>query len=374
MSALPRANFGFGRAIEPAGEAPAAAAPGEQRDPMFAALLGHRARPARDVDGTVMLQQPATLEEASPGGKLDDSAAHVRSEVDLAGDDRDSKQRPDDADDEVMAESLAAIAAGARPELPPPIVDEFDSTEKAERAAPEIGLVARALELPTPSQEGEPVVSKLSSTAEISNTQPTLAVNESPPVAVSSPPASGVEQVLAVAAGSAASPVKPPRGPFEADALPGPMRTERGVPMEIDAARLLGRVARAFERSQHRDGEIRLRLSPPELGSLTLQVQLVEGGLVARLETETAAAQAALIDNLPALRERLADQGMRIERFDVDLMQRQPGGMPDRPAEQRRDLIPVRPSAPERASSQRSVASHQPSGPVGHAGRLNVIV
>jgi flagellar hook-length control protein FliK len=144
--------------------------------------------------------------------------------------------------------------------------------------------------------------------------------------------------------------------------------------MEIDAARLLGRVARAFERSQHRDGEIRLRLSPPELGSLTLQVQLVEGGLVARLETETAAAQTALIDSLPALRERLADQGMRIERFDVDLMQRQPGGMPDRPTEQQRDPIPVRPSAPERSSSQRSVPSHQPSGLVGHAGRLNVIV
>ena len=103
------------------------------------------------------------------------------------------------------------------------------------------------------------------------------------------------------------------------------------TPIAIDSARLLHRVARAFTAAQLRDGEMQLRLSPPELGSLRLHVQLAEGALVARLEAETTTARAVLLDNLPALRERLAEQGLRIERFDVDLMQRHGSGTPDRP-------------------------------------------
>ena len=108
----------------------------------------------------------------------------------------------------------------------------------------------------------------------------------------------------------------------------------RGSSPNIDPTRLLGRVARAFAAAQERDGEIQLRLSPPELGSLRLDVHMQDGGMVAHLQTETDAARTAILDNLPALRERLAEQGVRIERFDVDLMQRQPGGTPDQPGEQ----------------------------------------
>jgi flagellar hook-length control protein FliK len=91
----------------------------------------------------------------------------------------------------------------------------------------------------------------------------------------------------------------------------------------IDAARLLHRVARAFAAAKD-GGEVRLRLSPPELGALTLDVRVHEGTLVARLEAETTSVRTVLVENLPALRDRLAEQGIRIERFDVDL--RQPGG------------------------------------------------
>jgi flagellar hook-length control protein FliK len=120
-------------------------------------------------------------------------------------------------------------------------------------------------------------------------------------------------------------------GPLVADGQPS---TEPRAIM-VDAARLIHRVARAFAAAGEVGGEVRLRLSPPELGALRLDVRVQEGVLVARLETETATARTAIIDNLPALRERLAEQGVRIERFDVDLMQRQPGGTPDRPADHR---------------------------------------
>ena len=61
--------------------------------------------------------------------------------------------------------------------------------------------------------------------------------------------------------------------------------------------------------------------------------------MVAHIQTETDAAKTAILDNLPTLRDRLADQGVRIERFDVDLMQRQPGGggMPDQPGSRQQE-------------------------------------
>ena len=104
-------------------------------------------------------------------------------------------------------------------------------------------------------------------------------------------------------------------------------------PVEVDAARFLSRVARAFQVAQQRGGELRLRLSPPELGSLRLELRVLDGVLTARLETETPAARQTLVEHLPALRERLAEQGIRVERFDVDLMQQQGQGARDQQAE-----------------------------------------
>ncbi|QDU26967.1 Flagellar hook-length control protein FliK [Anatilimnocola aggregata] len=100
------------------------------------------------------------------------------------------------------------------------------------------------------------------------------------------------------------------------------------VPVHVDAARFLQRVAKAFESANERGGEIRLRLSPPELGALRVEVTMHNEGLFARVEAETPEARAVLIENLPALRERLAEQGLRLERFDVELSQRQPDGRP----------------------------------------------
>ena len=70
--------------------------------------------------------------------------------------------------------------------------------------------------------------------------------------------------------------------------------------------------------------------------------------MTARIEAESSAARSLLLDNLPALRERLADQNIRLEQFDVDLMQRQPGGMPDQPGGRQQDLPaePIRVASP----------------------------
>lgn len=107
------------------------------------------------------------------------------------------------------------------------------------------------------------------------------------------------------------------------------------APLHVDAARFLQRVSKAFDSARERGGEIRIRLSPPELGALRVEVNMQDQGLVARLEVETTEARAVLLENLPALRERLAEQGLRLEKFDVELSQREPqqqgGHLPDQP-------------------------------------------
>jgi flagellar hook-length control protein FliK len=65
----------------------------------------------------------------------------------------------------------------------------------------------------------------------------------------------------------------------------------------------------------------------------------VQNGVMAvKLEAETPAARNALLDNLPALRERLAEQNIRVEKFDVDIRRDSQGsggnnGAQDRPTD-----------------------------------------
>ncbi len=100
-------------------------------------------------------------------------------------------------------------------------------------------------------------------------------------------------------------------------------------PEGADQARFVGRVARAFQAMGDRNGPMRLKLSPPELGSLRIEISVRGGIMTAQVEAETATARNLLLDNLPALRDRLAQQGIKIEQFNVDLSDRSPGGLPD---------------------------------------------
>ena len=86
-----------------------------------------------------------------------------------------------------------------------------------------------------------------------------------------------------------------------------------------DRVRFVQRVSRAFQAARPGSNEIQLKLSPPELGTLRMSITVEQGVVSAKVETETAAARSILLDNLPALRERLAEQEIRVEKFDVDV-------------------------------------------------------
>jgi flagellar hook-length control protein FliK len=145
---------------------------------------------------------------------------------------------------------------------------------------------------------------------------------------------------------------------------------------QSDQLRLLQRVARAIEAAPQRGGFLRLRLRPPELGALQLEVSLQRGHLTARIETETQQARNVLLEHLPQLRERLAEQGIQVEKFDVDVSSRDSS---DTPFESR-DANDFRPSAPARrraaAVSEAAVDNRRtPDLSVySSPGKLNVVI
>ena len=135
------------------------------------------------------------------------------------------------------------------------------------------------------------------------------------------------------------------------------------------------RVGGAIRTAQQRDGQIQLRLSPPELGTLRIQISVNEGVVTAKLEAETAAARTVLLDNLPALRERLAEQEIRIEKFDVDV-RRDGQAPPDQPdaEEQQTNNSRARTAATERHSdpAQESAPGEADLAHAAAAGGLDV--
>ncbi|MBL9081485.1 MAG: flagellar hook-length control protein FliK [Planctomycetales bacterium] len=158
--------------------------------------------------------------------------------------------------------------------------------------------------------------------------------------------------------------------------------TGHGDLSQADRVRLVQRVAKAVQSAVERGGDLQIRLSPPELGSLRLQVKLADGVLSAKLEAETPQAKQILTDNLPQLRERLAQQDIRIEKFDVDLFSSGGGGgpsyLPDRRQDAPQDSSPQGPrggGGVRRVSGSEAASSSTPTVRIsGGNGRLDIVV
>ncbi len=156
----------------------------------------------------------------------------------------------------------------------------------------------------------------------------------------------------------------------------GSVTTPPSAPIsDSQHARLLQRVQRAFRAAEEKGSEIQIRLSPPELGSMKLELSLTSGVLTAKLEVETQRAQTILLDSLPQLRERLAEQGIRIEKFDVNLQQRDSGGQQPQQQPFQPERSPRSSSAGSRAAAETNTnESRIPQRASFDPTRLNVIV
>lgn len=111
--------------------------------------------------------------------------------------------------------------------------------------------------------------------------------------------------------------------------------TSFGDALHDQVAPVLVRVARLTGAGEAR--QFTLRLSPENLGPLTIRLTLRQGSIGVDLTTSTPEARKALEAALPQLRASLGEAGLRLERMDVGLRERtddQAGRQPSRQGEQ----------------------------------------
>lgn len=190
----------------------------------------------------------------------------------------------------------------------------------------------------------------------------------------SSPPPSG--KTGPQAAGETA-----PAGPRRIDSAPawrGAAENPASAMHAADRARFVQRVSKAMHAAVERGGPIRLRLSPAELGALQLEIRVQDGSMSARLTAESAAAKSLLLESLPDLRERLAQQDIRLERFEVDVRDEgqgrpwnQPDGRHDQDASRRLKAgAPLQPRLTESLTQPVPTAAWAAAGPA----RIDVVI
>jgi flagellar hook-length control protein FliK len=83
--------------------------------------------------------------------------------------------------------------------------------------------------------------------------------------------------------------------------------------------KLVQRVLRGLEQLGTGGGQVKLRLHPPELGTLQMTLRIEGGQMHAKMEVENSMAKDALLHNVQSLKDRLSEQGMKIESFEVQV-------------------------------------------------------
>gem|GEM_PF-3359727 len=104
---------------------------------------------------------------------------------------------------------------------------------------------------------------------------------------------------------------------YAADLSDGATAADDGL-MQIELSETVSTIRRAISG----DGHIKVRLNPPELGAMQIEVRQVDASITVRLEVETEAAQKALLESLGDLRQSLRQQRAGVEQIDVVLIER----------------------------------------------------
>ncbi len=99
-----------------------------------------------------------------------------------------------------------------------------------------------------------------------------------------------------------------------ADSTPSSRRTDIA-----DRARLVHRIAKAFQKMGIDSGQVRLKMHPDELGGVQIEMQVTGRSVKAKVIADGEDARQLLQDSLPELRQRLESQGLTVERLDVEL-------------------------------------------------------
>lgn len=84
-----------------------------------------------------------------------------------------------------------------------------------------------------------------------------------------------------------------------------------------DSQALVDTVSKMVLKSHDSGQQLSLQITPPDLGTVRIEVHSHGGVLTARLEADSPAARQLLAEHLPQLREALQQQGANVDRIDV---------------------------------------------------------
>ncbi|MEM1061379.1 MAG: flagellar hook-length control protein FliK [Planctomycetota bacterium] len=90
------------------------------------------------------------------------------------------------------------------------------------------------------------------------------------------------------------------------------------APVQVDGQAVVDRVTEAFDQASASARPVRVRLTPPELGAVRVEVIPREQGVTVRLTAETSAATKVLGDQARTLNESLTRQGISVESIEVN--------------------------------------------------------
>jgi len=84
-------------------------------------------------------------------------------------------------------------------------------------------------------------------------------------------------------------------------------------------SKLVQRVLRGIEQLGNGGGQVRIRLHPPELGTLQMTLKFEATQVTAQFEVENRVARDALLGNSQILKDRLKEQGLEVQKFEVEI-------------------------------------------------------
>lgn len=82
---------------------------------------------------------------------------------------------------------------------------------------------------------------------------------------------------------------------------------------------LVERIVGSVRQSQSTGQQLKIRLSPPELGTLQIEVSMKNGEFTAKLDVQNNQVQKVINDNIAQLRDALTKSGVAIDRIEVNI-------------------------------------------------------
>ncbi len=89
--------------------------------------------------------------------------------------------------------------------------------------------------------------------------------------------------------------------------------------LEITRSDMSQKLSSFIQQASESGKAMRIRLDPPELGSMQIEVGRVNGQVVARIEVDNPHARALVLEQLHLLRASLHQQNLRVDRLEVEI-------------------------------------------------------